>query len=141
MVTVSKSKVMVAPVERVWDILTDQEDEAKYWANIRDVKVLRREENLIEREATVGPRAFGQKTKQVITLDPRKTIRVTISGDGMAGERLIALKPTKEATEVDVEWKIEVKGVPGFVQGIVKNQISNATEKALDMISKEAEKR
>jgi hypothetical protein len=36
--------------------------------------------------------------------------------------------------------EVEVKGVPGFVQGIVKSQISSATEKALERVAKEAER-
>lgn len=45
-----------------------------------------------------------------------------------------------DVTQVDVSWKMEVKNVPGFVQGIVKGQISKATEDALKRFRTEADR-
>jgi hypothetical protein len=65
---------------------------------------------------------------------------LTIAGEGMSGERKIVLVPMgKNGTRVDVSWKLEVKNVPGFVQKIVKGQISKATDEALKKFKEEAE--
>jgi len=62
-----------------------------------------------------------------------------MAGEGMGGERTLTLVPKGEnSTRVEVSWKIEVKNVPGFVQGIVKGQISKATEDALKKFGDEA---
>lgn len=140
MVRIEKSCEILANVDRVWELLSDTDRDESHWGAIRDIKVLRREGNTIEREATVGPRAFSQKSRQTLLFDPKKSIELTMIGEGMEGERRIVLVPLgKNSTRVDVSWKLEVKGVPGFVQSIVGGQISKATEDALKKFKKEAE--
>jgi carbon monoxide dehydrogenase subunit G len=140
MIEIEKSKEMRAGVDQVWQLLSDTDKDEEYWGAIRDIKVLKREGNTVEREATVGPRAFGHKGRQTIVLNPKKSIGLTMAGEGVSGERNITLVPNGEgSTRVDVSWKIDVKDVPGFVQGIVKGQISKATEDALKKFQQEAE--
>ena len=140
MVVIAKSRSMGADADRVWDILVDWENERKYWTNERDIKVVRSDETTIEREATVGPRGFAQKTKQKIVLDPKKSIKLSLQGDHLNGERTISLSPASETTtRLDVAWNLQMSDVPGFVEGIVKSQISKVTEDALKRISEAAQ--
>jgi hypothetical protein len=128
-------------VDRVWDIVSDTDKDETYWTALRDVKVLRKEGNTIEREANVGPRAFAHKSRQTLVLDPKKSIKLTMAGATMAGERNLVLVPLgKTNTRIDVSWRFEVKDAPGFVQVLVKRQISKATEEALDRIKEETER-
>jgi hypothetical protein len=140
MVTIDKSCEILTSVDRVWEIISDTDKDEAHWGAIRDIKVLKRDGNTIEREAMVGPRAFAHKSRQTILLDPKKSIGLTMVGEAMSGERKIVLVPLgKNSTRVDVSWKLEVKDVPGFVQNIVKGQISKATDDALKKIKREAE--
>jgi hypothetical protein len=140
MATIEKSCEMLASVDRVWDVISDTDKDQENWGAIKDIKVLKREGNTIEREAMVGPGAFARKSKQTLVLEPKRSIGLTMTGEGMGGQRTITLVPTGDnSTRVDVSWSLEVKGVPGFVQGIVKGQISKATEEALKKFKKEAE--
>jgi len=140
MITIGKSVEILSNVDRVWELLSDTDKDEEHWGAIRDIKVLKRDGNTIEREAMVGPRAFARKSRQTLALDPKKSIHLTMTGEGMMGERKVTLVPLgKNSTRVDVWWKLEVKDVPGFVQNIVKGQISKATEEALKKIKKDAE--
>jgi Polyketide cyclase / dehydrase and lipid transport len=140
MITIEKSCEIISNVDRVWELFSDTDKDEQNWGAIRDIKVIKRDGNTIEREATVGPRAFAQKSRQTLVLDPKKSIGLTMTGDAMTGERMIILVPMgKNSTRVDVSWKLEVKGVPGFVQGIVKGQIAKATDDALKKFKREAE--
>ena len=70
-------------------------------------------------------------TRQTLVLDPRKSIKLTMAGAPMTGERNLVLVPLgKNKTRIDVSWRFQVNDVPGFVQGIVRGQISKATEEA-----------
>jgi len=141
MVTIEKSCEMLASVDRVWELISDTDKDQENWGAIKDIKVLKRDGNTIEREAMVGPGAFARKSRQTLVLEPKRSIGMTMAGEGMGGERKIVLVPTGEnRTRVDVSWSLEVKGVPGFVQNIVKSQISKATDTALKKIKKEAER-
>lgn len=142
MVKISKSKEMLTSVDRAWEVVSDVDNDQKYWSQIRDIKVTRKEGNTVERDATVGPKTFSHKSHQVIAFDPRKTIKLTMTGGPMDGERTITLVPLgKNSTRVEVEWDLHLKDVPGFVQTIVKGQIGKATENALDKLAEVAERR
>ena len=141
MVVVVKSREMKASLDRVWEALVDWADEGKYWTNVRDVIVLKSEGLTVEREATVGPRGFSQKTRQTVVLQPKKSISLSFHGDGISGERTILVVPSADGvTKVDVAWSFELKDVPGFVEGIVKNQIAKVTEGALKKIAEASER-
>jgi carbon monoxide dehydrogenase subunit G len=141
MITIDKTCEILSNVDRVWELLSDTDRDEQHWGAIRDIKVIKREGNTIEREAMVGPGAFARKSRQTLVLEPKRSIGMTMAGEGMGGERNIILVPTGEnSTRVDVSWSLEVKGVPGFVQNIVKSQISKATDAALKKIKKEAER-
>jgi carbon monoxide dehydrogenase subunit G len=140
LIEIRKSRDIASSVDRVWEIISNTDEDQKYWTNIRDIAVLSRDGNTIEREALVGPKAFSKKSHQTIVLDPKRSIKITIGGDQIAGGRTMVLVPAGgTGTRVDVAWDIELKGVPGFVQSIVKTQISKATENALSKIAEEAE--
>jgi hypothetical protein len=135
---IQKSCEIFSSVDRVWGLVSKIEDDEKYWGAIKDAKILRREGNTVEREATVGLR--DHKTRQTIVFDPKKSIRLTLVGDGVRGERTINLVPMgKTSTRVDVAWKMEVLGVPGFVEVLVNRQLTKVTEEALERFKKEAE--
>lgn len=141
MITIERSCEIISNVDRVWELVSDTDKDEAYWGAIKDIRVLKRDGNTIEREAVVGPRAFARKSRQILVLDPKKSISLTMAGESMSGERKLILVPMgKNSTRVDVTWKLEVKDVPGFVQGIVKGQISKATEDALKKFKKEAER-
>jgi len=136
---ITKNREVRAGVDRIWEILVDWENERKYWTNERDIKVLSSGGNVIEREATVGPRGFAQKTRQKIVLDPKRSIRLSLEGEQIAGERTIVLTPmSKNETRVEVAWDLVLDGVPGFVEGIVKNQVAKVTEDALRKVAEAA---
>ena len=140
MVTIDKSCEILSTVDRVWELISDTDKDEEHWGAIKDIKVIKRDGNTIEREAMVGPRAFARKSRQTLVLDPKKSIQLTMAGEGMTGERKVTLVPMgKNSTRVEVSWEIEVRGVPGFVEGIVKGQIAKATEDALKKFKKEAE--
>ncbi len=141
MVVLSKNRVIRAGVDEVWDVLTDSPNEQRYWANVRDIKVLRTSGNTVEREATVGPKAFNQRTKQTLVFSPKRSINLSMSGETIAGERAIIVSPvTSDETRVEVVWSLQLQGVPGFVEGIVGGQISKVTEDALKKIAEATER-
>ena len=140
MVTIEKSCEILASVEGVWDIVSDTDRDQEYWTALRDIKVISKEGSTVVREADVGPRAFSHRSKQTLVLDPKKSIKLTMSGEPMRGERSLTLVPLgKNNTRVDVSWSFELLDVPGFVVSLVKGQISKATDEALKRIKAEAE--
>jgi ribosome-associated toxin RatA of RatAB toxin-antitoxin module len=142
LVKISKSREMLTSVDKAWDLISDVDNDSKYWSQIRDIKVTKAEGNIVERDAIVGPKTFSHKSHQVLVFDPKKTIKLTMTGGPMDGERTITFVPLgKNNTRIEVEWELELKEVPGFVQTIVKGQIGKATDNALERLAKELETR
>lgn len=140
MFTIEKSRTVQASVDAVWDIVSDLKTETDYWSTIREIRIISRNGNRIEREATVGPWAFGIKSMQTLIFEGRDKIRLTITGTRMDGERTIYLVPKNpDVTEIRVVWKMEPKDVPNFVPAIMESHINNVTEHALLRISEEAQ--
>ncbi len=140
MVKISRSKEMRTSVDKAWGLISDVDNDSKYWSQIRDIKVTSAEGNIVERDATVGPKTFSHKSHQVLVFDPKKTIKLTMTGGPMDGERTITFVPLgKNNTRIEVDWELKLKDVPGFVQTIVKGQIGKATDNALEKLAKELE--
>jgi len=141
LIVIKKTRDVLSSADRVWEIISNTDEDQKYWTNLRDIKILSRDGDTTEREADVGPRAFSQTTRQTLVLDAKKSISLTMKGESIVGRRTTVLVPVGEnVTRIDVAWEFELKGVPGFVQSIVKNQISRATDDALSKIAAEAER-
>src|ERR1017187_236092 len=138
MVEINKSKEAQAPIEVVWKAISDVEGEQKYWPVLKNVKILGRNGNTIEREATIRRGPMGEaKSTQTLVIDPQeKSTSLKMTKGPMLGTRKIALSSvSKERTKIDVSWQFDMKAVPGFALGFVKDNISEATDKALTEIA------
>jgi ribosome-associated toxin RatA of RatAB toxin-antitoxin module len=135
--TISKSREMRASLDRLWEIVSDVDNEPKYYDGLNSVKNLSRNGNVIEREVVVG--YLKHEGRQTITLNPKTLVEVKMTKGPMIGTRLTALSPLNDSnTRVDVSWRVEFR-VPTFVRGMVRREVEKGTENALNRIAKEAE--
>jgi len=74
-VTISDSREILAPIDRVWDIVADVDNDPKYW-HINGIHNISRDGNVIEREVTVG---FRNSSRQTVVLTPKQSIEVTMT--------------------------------------------------------------
>ena len=51
------SSEISAPVDQVWNIVSDVDDETKYWPTFKSIKNINKKNNITEREVTIvtGP--------------------------------------------------------------------------------------
>ncbi len=142
MIKIVKSREIASSIDRVWGTISNLENEQEHWPVIKNIRVLRRDGNTIEREATIMRGPIGDvKSSQTLILDPKRSIMLKMTKGPMIGTRKIVLTPSREdGTRVDVTWEFELQGIPEFAQSFVKNNISEVTESALIQIAKEAER-
>jgi ribosome-associated toxin RatA of RatAB toxin-antitoxin module len=142
MIKINKNREISVPVDLVWDVISNMDNEQKYWSTVKDIKVLRRDGNTIEREATITRGPFGNaKSLQTVIIDPKeKSITVNMTKGPMRGTRKTTLVfLSEDKTKIEVAWEFEMKGVPEFALSFVEDSISNTTEKALAKIAEDAE--
>ncbi len=133
MFAISASREVPAPLNRVWEIVADIDNEPKHWRGLSSVRNISRNGNVIEREVTVG--AMNFRSLQTVVLNPKRSVETTMTEGVMTGSRTITLRPLEGGrTQVDVSWDIEMPGIPSLFKGNVKNGIAKGTEGALDSI-------
>ena len=124
-----------------WEVVSDTEKEKRYWPVIQDMKILSRDGNTIEREATIMRGPMGNtKSIQTLVLDPKKSTTLKMTQGLLIGSRKIFLSPSNGGkTRIEIRWELEPNGIPEFAHSFVKNNISAMTENALSHIAQDAE--
>lgn len=131
------SREIAAPLDKVWDIISDLDNEAQYWHGTKSVRNLSRDGNVIKREVVI---AFKDaKTIQTVTLHPKTSIDTRITEGPITGSRVIILGEAAGKTRVDVAWDFKLAGLLNVFSGMVKKHIAEGTEQALERIAKAAE--
>ena len=142
MIRISKSREVASSVDRVWDAISNLDNEKKYWSVIKDIRILRRDGNTIEREATIMRGPMGDvKSLQTLVLNPRASTILSMTKGPLTGTRTIVLDSSAEKkTRIDVTWEFELDGIPEFAHSFVKNNISRVTDNALSQIAEDLER-
>lgn len=137
MATINASREIFAPLDRVWDIVADVDNEPKYWHGTKTVKNISRTGNTIEREVTIAFK--DSKCRQTVVLNPKRSIEITITEGPLKGTKVVTLSPSGDRTKVDVIWDIKLAGFLGMFTGMVKKHIAEGTEEALERIAQTVE--
>ena len=137
MVAISASREIAAPLSRVWQIISDIDNEPVYWHGTKTVKNIKKSGNTIEREVTIAFR--DSLCRQIVVLDPERSVDITITEGPMKGTKRVTLSPVGENTRIDAIWEIKLTGFLGVFSGMVKKHIAEGTEEALERIAKAVE--
>ena len=146
--TLQEAKVgreISAPVDEVWDIVSNVDNETKYWPTFKAIKNIAVSDNTTEREVTITAGPLGdRKTHQFVTVNPEQfEVLTNITEGPFTGSRLLTLSPSNETngttTIANVVWQMDLSGIPVIGQGFAKDGIKQTTEAALDNIAQELE--
>ncbi len=138
MVTIEAAVTINAPVDKVWDIVSDLDGEPKFWKGTKSVRNISKDGNTITREVTIAFR--DSKCMQTVTLQPKQRILATFTEGIINGTKTVQLIPEGDKTKLETIWDIKMTGMLGMFTGMVKKHIKSGTEQALEAIKKEIEK-
>lgn len=127
-----------APTEKVWDLVSDIDNEPKFWKGTIGVRNISKEGNVINREIVIAFR--DQKCQQEVTLHPKEKIVAVFTKGIISGNKTINLIAQDSRTLLEVKWDIKLTGLMGVFTGMIKKHIKNGTELALQSIKKELER-
>ena len=145
------SREISAPIDQVWNVVSDIDNETKYWSTFKAIKninmtAINMTANTTEREVTlvVGPQG-ETVTHQFVTVNPEQfVVETNITEGPVTGTRLLTLGPSTSstnATKIDVLWNVDLSGIPIFGRGFAKDGIMRTTEEALSNIAADVEVR
>jgi ribosome-associated toxin RatA of RatAB toxin-antitoxin module len=137
------SREISAPIDQVWNIVSNIDEETKYWPIIKDIKNINKTNNMVDREVTIGvgpTPSWTQdtKTRQFVTLSPdQKLIQTNITEGPVTGTRVLTLNSISDsnATRIDVVWDLDMNNIPVFARGFAKDNFMTTTEEALGKIA------
>ncbi|MHA7734594.1 type II toxin-antitoxin system RatA family toxin [Nitrosopumilus sp. S6] len=138
MATIEVKVQINAPIERVWDIVSDIDNEPKFWKGTKEVKNISKKENVIYREITIAFR--DQKCMQEVTIEPKKRIHAKFTKGILNGEKIVSLIPEGDNTTLQTIWDIKMTGMMSMFTGMIKKHIKSGTEQAMNSIKKEIER-
>lgn len=138
MATIEASTTINAPIDKVWDFVSDIDSEPKYWKGTKQVRNISKEGNKITREVTIAFK--DSKCMQTVTLYPKEKILAEFTEGILIGTKTIQIAPHESGTKIYATWDIKLSGMMGMFTGMIKKHVKSGTEQALESIKQEIEK-
>ena len=141
MVSVTKIEVSTrikSSVDKVWEIISDIDNETKYWRGTKEVHNISKDGNKIKREVIITFR--DSKCLQEVTLYPKEKIEAIFTQGIIQGTKTIMLKPQDDEVILEAVWDMKLSGMMGMFTGMIKKHVKSGTEQALQAIKLEAER-
>ena len=126
-----------ASIDKVWDIVTDLDNEPKFWKGTKETRTISKEGNIITREIVLAFR--DSKCMQKITLQPKEKIYAEFTKGIIKGSKTLSIKPKENGLTLEANWDIKMAGLAGMFTGMIKKHVRGGTEQALKSIKLEAE--
>ena len=137
MAEIKTSIIINSTQEKIWDVISDIDNEPKFWKGTKEVRNITKDENHISREITIAFR--DQKCLQDVTIVPKETIKAVFTEGVIVGEKILTLKKVNDSCELEAIWDVKLSGMMGMFTGMIKKHIKSGTEQALQAIKKEVE--
>jgi uncharacterized protein YndB with AHSA1/START domain len=145
---IKASREISAPIDQVWNVVSNVDNETKYWSTFKAIKNINKTAinmtaDTTEREVTLAAGPLGETiTHQFVTVNSEQfVVQTNITEGPVTGTRLLTLSPSSNsnATKIDVLWNVDLSGIPIFGRGFAKDGIMRTTEEALSNIAAEVE--
>ena len=127
-----------ATVDKVWNVVSDIDNEPKFWKGTKEIQNISKEGNTINREITIAFR--DQKCLQEVKMYHKEKIEARFTKGIINGEKIISLIPKEEKTTLCALWDIKLTGMMGVFTGMIKKHIKSGTEQAMQNIKEEIER-
>ena len=137
MVQIQASVEIDAPVDKIWNIVSDLDSEPKFWRGTKEVRNISKDGNTITREVTIAFK--DSKCMQTVTLYPKEKIQIQFTKGVIEGTKTLTLVQIENKTRLDVLWDMKLAGMMGMFTGMIKKHIQSGSEQALESIKREAQ--
>lgn len=122
--------------EKVWNIISNVDNDRNYWKEIVSIKNISRDRNVVVREIYL---ANGNKCHQKITLFPKEGIHIRWTKGTITGIKDVMLIDSGNTTVIRVQISYKPRGAVHIGSRGVLEELQSETENALELIKKEAE--
>ena len=124
-------------IDKVWEIISDLDNETKFWKGTKEIRNISSNENIVKREVTIAFR--DQKCMQEVNILPKQKIEAKFNKGIIIGKKILNLKETQVGCNLEAIWEIKLSGMMGMFTGMITKHIQSGTEQALQAIKQEVE--
>ena len=133
-----KASVMInSTVDTIWEIISDIDNEPRFWKGTKSVRNISNEGNTTTREITIAFK--DKKCMQNVTLFPKERVEALFTDGIIKGQKIISLEQTDNGCELEAVWDVKLSGMMSMFTGMIKKHIQSGTEQALQSIKEEVE--
>ena len=125
-----------ASVDKVWEIVSNLDNDPKFWTSITSIRNISHENNVINREITI---AKVNKCLQTITLYPKNKVHVEWTKGIIKGTKDILLTPRDSGTNLESVLDYKFTGMAGFMSGKITKDVTIEAQRAIEFIKEKAE--
>jgi hypothetical protein len=138
MTKIEASIKIKASIDKVWVIVSDLDNETKYWKGTKEIYNIAKDGNKIKREVIIAFK--DSKCLQEVIIYPKEKIVAEFTKGIIIGAKTINLKPINDEILLEAIWDMKLSGMMGVFAGMIKKHVKNGTEQALHAIKEEAER-
>ena len=119
--------------DRLWDVISDLDNEPMYWRGTRSVKNLSREGDVVQREIYQN---FGDHPiQQKVILKPKSEIDIQYVKGITEGAKVLRLDSLGENNQkLTVEWNVRFPGIYSLGTPFIAGHVRKGTKEALQRI-------
>jgi len=136
MVEIKAAIEINAPIDKIWEVISDLDNDFKYWTAITSIRNISREGNQVKREVTI---AKVNRCLQAITLNPKEKIHTEWTKGIIKGTKDIILSQRNNAAYLEAVLDYKFSGMAGFMSGKITKDVQNETQRAVEFIKEKAE--
>ncbi len=125
-----------ATTEKVWNVISNVDDEPKFWKGTTAIRNLAKDGNVITREVTIGK---VDRCLQTVTLFPKEGINIHWTKGSITGTKDVMLVPMGNTTQLEVDLKYKLSGMASFLPGKITKDLQREADEAVQLIKEKAE--
>lgn len=122
--------------ERVWNIISNIDNDSDFWRGITSIRNLSRDGNVITREIVLGTNI---RCVQRLVIYPKEEIHIRWIKGVIAGTKAILLTPIGQATLLEVQMNYRFSDISNLASKRLAALFQNEAELAVDLIKEQSE--
>ena len=137
MTEINASVVINSSVDKIWDVISDINNEPEFWKGTKSIRNISQEGNTTKREITIAFK--DKKCLQDVTLYPKEKVEAVFTKGIINGKKTVTVQQTDTVCKLEANWDIKRSVMMGMFTGMIKKHIQSGTEQALIEIKREVE--
>ena len=125
-----------APIGKVWNVISQVDNDSEFWNLTKLLRNTSKKENEIVREIMLDK---IDKCSQTVTLLPKEAVHVQWTKGVITGTKDILLTVHGSSTLLEVKMDYAISGPSRFFPGKLKEKLQIEAEYALDLIKEKSE--